>query len=140
MDSRYRNSWDRDNFYYHRKDPTPWAPIDEPLKATSKIKEGIKVLAIAFVVAVTLGYVANARADVIAHMPNKLGGKIAITDAKCKTGSGFVAYSTNPTGESIFGCWVHDNTFVHILWYGTTSPNSYDLIDWTVVPKNNPTM
>lgn len=135
MDNRYHNSWDRDNFYYHRKDPTPWQPIHEPIRIGSKIAEFIKSIIIAVVLAFAVGYVVNAKADTIAHIDNNLGGKIVITDTKCTTGAGHVAYSTNPKGESLLGCWVHDDSFIHILWNGNVNFNSYAYSGWVVTSK-----
>lgn len=140
MSNRYHEPWARENFHFHRTDPTPWVEIEEPVKETSKFIEAVKVIGACVAIALLVGYASSVKADVLAYTPNTAGGKIAITDSKCTSGSGHVAYSTNPKGETLFGCWVHDNTFIHILWSGSTSPNSYDLVDWTVAKKNSPTM
>lgn len=57
-----------------------------------------------------------ARAGTIATLPNKAGGEIVLTDIKCKSMSGMVAYGTHPSGATQFGCWFVDDIFVHITW------------------------
>lgn len=138
MDNRYHNGWDRDNFYYHRKDPRPWIPITDVDDGKWKFKEWALAVVLMLVLAFAVGYTANVKADVLAQTANNAGGKIVITDVKCSTGAGSVAYSTHPKSETLLGCWVHDTSFIHILWSGNTNPNSYPLTGWELVKKQAP--
>jgi hypothetical protein len=138
--NNYRNSWDRDNFYYHRTDPKPWLPIDEPIRFKSTVKSAIKTVLVALLFSFVVGYISNARAEVLAQTGNNLGGKIVITDVKCTTGAGYVAYSTNPKGETLLGCWVHDDSFIHILWNNSNNPNSYPYNGWVMSKKIAPSI
>jgi hypothetical protein len=57
-----------------------------------------------------------ARADTVATLKNQGGGQIVLTDIKCRTMSGMVAYGTHPNNSTLFGCWFLDDIFVHITW------------------------
>jgi hypothetical protein len=56
-----------------------------------------------------------ANATTVATMQNEVGGMIVLTDVKCKT-QGLVAYTTNPSSSTGFGCWFADDNFVHVNW------------------------
>jgi hypothetical protein len=140
MDKRYHNSWDKENFYYHRTDPKPWIPLEDIDEDRWKFKGWALFIIVGLIVSLTLCFSTRVIADVLAHTTNNVGGKIVITDNKCVKASGRVAYSTNPSGETIFGCWVNDSSFIHILWNGATNPNSYPYTGWETANKQSPTM
>lgn len=58
----------------------------------------------------------DARAATVATLPNKGGGQIVLTDIKCRSMSGNVAYGTHPNMSTLFGCWFADDIFVHVTW------------------------
>ena len=60
----------------------------------------------------------SAWSEVIATTTNGLGGKIALTDLTCTntTYKGKIAYATSPTSKTLLGCWLSDNTMIHIFW------------------------
>lgn len=128
-----RDPWDRNNFHFHRVDPTPWIPIEEERDQWKFSKWAFVTVILVTVIAAILFNTAEAAP--LAYSRNELGGKIVLTDVKCTTGSGSVAYSTNPKGQSVFGCWVYDDVYVHILWNGTASPRAYDLSTWQLVKE-----
>lgn len=136
MDKRYHEPWSQDNFRYHRTDPKPWIPIDDGKDGWS-FKEVFKWVLIWLVLGLSAGYVMNARAEVLAETENKGGGKIVITTTKC-TGSGYVAYSTHPNANTLLGCWVYDESFIHIVWSDNGQVNSYPLSSWVMKKKASP--
>lgn len=56
----------------------------------------------------------------VATLQNKAGGSIVLTSkasSECEP-SQRIAYSTNPDGGTVFGCWFNDEVMVHIDWRG----------------------
>lgn len=130
-----RDPWDRSNFHFHRTDPTPWIPIEEERDRWVFSKWAfVAVLLITVIAAVV--FTTEANAETLAYTKNELGGKIVLTDTKCTSGVGSVAYSTNPRGQTLLGCWVYDDVFVHILWEGTVNPRAYGLENWHLTKGN----
>lgn len=75
----------------------------------------------------------TALAGVLATINNDGGGKIVLTDMKCKAvENALVAYATNPKGSTLTGCWTLDENFVHILWDDDGKIRSYELHLWEV--------
>ena len=70
---------------------------------------------------------------------NKLGGKVVLTDEKCSGGSGGFAYSVNPNGNNIHGCWFYDETVgVNIVW-SDGAFKTYPITNFEIPIKNKST-
>lgn len=79
------------------------------------------------------------KAEVIAYTMNRNGGKIVITTEICRDGKNRLAYSQSDNFQTILGCWINDNAFIHIQWYDADL-RSYPYDGWTMVAKPKPTM
>ena len=77
-----------------------------------------------------------AQAEAIMWCLNTDGGKIVLTDEKCKNKVGHLAYTLNNTSETTLGCWTNDSLAIHVLW-SDKYLRSYDYKGWTIVEKNN---
>ncbi len=77
---------------------------------------------------------ALANAEAFLETTNSGGGKIVLTNDLC-TKSGQVAYATHPSAPTQFGCWIHDNAGVHIVWANTSTIRSYDFTGWRFIGK-----
>jgi hypothetical protein len=76
------------------------------------------------------------QAETLLYGKNKLGGKLVLTTEKCSGGSGGFAYSTNPNGDNIHGCWFYDETVgVNIVW-SDGSFKTYSLTNFEQPAKN----
>lgn len=75
----------------------------------------------------------TANSAVIIQTVNKGGGTIALTDEPCAT-LGKIAYATHPDSNTILGCWISDNSMIHIIWEGKTL-RSYDFNGWQIMNK-----
>ena len=72
---------------------------------------------------------AMGKAEALFETSNKGGGKIVLTDEYCNDGKHRLAYATHPDIDTQMGCWVADNSHIHIRWYGG-SLRSYDYSGW----------
>jgi hypothetical protein len=136
MDKRYHDPWSQDNFRFHRTDPKPWIPIDNGKDGWS-FKGVFKWVIIWAALGFSVGFITNAKAEVLAELSNKAGGKIVITTTKCST-TGNVAYTTHPSAETQMGCWVYDESFIHIQWSSDNKLSSYPYDGWVVKKKATP--
>lgn len=76
----------------------------------------------------------SVNAAVVAEIPNQGGGRIALTDLKCKdVANTFLAYSYLGNGKSLMGCWAADDSRVFVRWEDGDM-RSYP-IDSFVLPK-----
>lgn len=75
-----------------------------------------------------------ATAGTIAYIENEAGGKIRLTDDRCKEGEkGLFAISTSSRGSSIPGCWQYiDGTVV--IKYSIGETRIYEGSNWIVTP------
>lgn len=78
-----------------------------------------------------------AQAEVIAFTYNKNGGKMVITTEICRDGKNRVAYSQSDGMPTLLGCWVNDESFIHIQWYDQEL-RSYPYEGWQMVKKLKP--
>jgi hypothetical protein len=70
---------------------------------------------------------------------NKLGGKLVLTDEKCTTSAGGFAYSVNPNGNNLHGCWTYDEAIgVNIIW-SDGAFKTYPLDNFQLPTKNKST-
>jgi hypothetical protein len=76
----------------------------------------------------------NCLAETIATSPNQSGGLFVLTDVKCSSEPGLVAYTTKPNSNTAFGCWFVDENFVHINWKNV-GLRSYEINGWNMVNK-----
>lgn len=59
----------------------------------------------------------SAFADTAAYLQNQAGGQIVLTDTLCSgAGTTYMAYSSIPGRQTIWGCWFSDQVNVHIRW------------------------
>lgn len=56
-------------------------------------------------------------AKTIGETNNGSGGKIVITNELCNDNKHYLAYSYANGQPNLFGCWVHDDSGIHIRWY-----------------------
>lgn len=82
-------------------------------------------------VCIFLATLSIAQADTLATSPNNANGLLVLTDVPCESTNQFHAYSTNPTSDTLFGCWFSDSSMVHITWKNG-SVRSYPLTGWNV--------
>lgn len=80
-----------------------------------------------------------AHAEALWETYNKGGGKIVLTDEKCRDGAHLLAYSMMPDYPTILGCWTADNSYVHIGWYDGTL-RSYTYTGWKDVRTVKPSL
>lgn len=57
-----------------------------------------------------------AHADTIATANNSSGGMIVLTNSKCTSRDGLVAYTNDSLGRTILGCWFAEDSFVFVAW------------------------
>jgi hypothetical protein len=76
----------------------------------------------------------NAEAKVIAELANNGNGLIVITNEKCKSSTGMVAYIQIPNFPTLLGCWTYDDDFVHIMW-SDGDLRLYPMNLWTMKEK-----
>lgn len=73
-------------------------------------------------------------------MPNKAGGEIRLTAAKCPTKgkeNWSVMYAFSSGGGATYGCWFIVNTLVHVSWEDGTN-SIFRANDFTRVPSSKP--
>lgn len=88
-----------------------------------------------YIVALVLALTATqADATVIATLPNKAGGEIILTDVTTEVcGTGMIAYTTSPTGPTVYGCWWSDERMVHITYDNSSNVWSHPISNFTRV-------
>lgn len=74
------------------------------------------------------------KAEAIFQTKNQSGGSIVLTDEKCNNGTGYLAYSMTPNGNTILGCYLADKLYIHIFWR-EGGMRSYDYNGWYPVEK-----
>lgn len=79
----------------------------------------------------------NANAEAIAYTKNVGGGKIVLTDLKCKNNLGLIAYTSHPSSNTVYGCWFSDDVSIHVNW-GSNGTRSYDYVNWEFPEKSAP--
>jgi hypothetical protein len=84
-----------------------------------------------------LSSAAMANAEAFLETRNTGGGKIVLTSDACAK-FGQIAYATHPSSETQFGCWIHDNAGVHILWDANKKVRSYDYSGWHIIGTSKP--
>lgn len=77
------------------------------------------------------------QAETIAYTINKNGGKMVITTEICRDGKNRLAYSQSDGMQTLLGCWVNDDSFIHIQWYDQEL-RSYPYEGWQMVKKQRP--
>ena len=82
-------------------------------------------------VCIFLATLSIAQADTLATSPNNANGLLVLTDVTCEGTNQFHVYSTNPTGNTLFGCWFSDSSMVHVTWKDG-SVRSYPLENWNI--------
>jgi hypothetical protein len=83
--------------------------------------------------------VSTAEAKIIAETNNNGGGKMVITDEKCRDNVNLLAYSVHPKTSTLFGCWLHDDNYIHIKWYDNDI-RSYPIESWQLKVQPKATM
>ena len=83
--------------------------------------------------------VSTAEAKIIAETYNQGGGKIVITDEKCRDKTNLLAYAVTPSTSTLLGCWVHDENYIHIKWYDNDL-RSYPMELWQMKTQPKATM
>jgi hypothetical protein len=79
-----------------------------------------------------MAFTFSAQAKPILYTLNDGGGRIVLTDEKCKKHTGKLAYATLPKAETQLGCWTSDDLNIHIQWQNSEL-RSYDYDGWNVV-------
>lgn len=69
-----------------------------------------------FLTALAAMWTGQAKSETLATIKNKSGGQMVLTDVKCSSKPGLVAYSASPKGGTLFGCWFYDDQYVFITW------------------------
>ena len=77
-----------------------------------------------------------AHSEALFELRNQAGGKIILTDEKCRDNSHYLAYSMMPNYPTLLGCWAADSQYVHIGWYDNDL-RSYPATSWTYIGKGN---
>lgn len=57
-----------------------------------------------------------AHADTVATAQNNGGGMIVLTNSKCTSREGMVAYTNDGTGRTTLGCWFPEDSFIFVAW------------------------
>jgi hypothetical protein len=78
-----------------------------------------------------------AKSETIAYTTNQNGGKMVITTEICRDGKNRLAYSQSANVQTLLGCWVNDDSFIHIQWYDQEL-RSYPYDGWVVTKKQKP--
>lgn len=73
-----------------------------------------------------------AQADIAATLNNKGGGKLVLTNDVCANyPTMYLAYSSIPNRQTLWGCWYSDKIYVHIRW-DDGDYRTYPLEWWTI--------
>ncbi len=81
--------------------------------------------------------IGTAHAATVAESRNKGGGKMVLTDIKCSSQTGYVAYSVVPNQSTLGGCWFVDDQFVHIRW-SDGDYRAYPIENWEIKQDKKP--
>jgi hypothetical protein len=84
---------------------------------------------------ILLGACITGHAAPIMYTKNNSLGHIVLTDESCITGTGHLAYATQPNAETLLGCWTSDDVAIHIYW-SNKYLRAYDYTDWVIVKKD----
>lgn len=76
-----------------------------------------------------------AHAEALFELRNQAGGKMILTDEKCRDNSHYLAYSMMPNYQTLLGCWSADSQYVHIGWYDNDL-RSYPIGSWIYIGKS----
>lgn len=76
----------------------------------------------------------EARAATVAESNNRAGGKMILTDLKCTSQRGLIAYSHMPDRPTLLGCWFIDDNYVFIEW-SDGDLRTYQFSSFTIIKK-----
>lgn len=104
---------------------------------TTRQKQIDKMILAAAILAAGL-VATDAKSDPVATSGNSAGGVIVLTDdyiPACGE-QRRLAYTTNPRGFTVYGCWMTDKILVHIIWGDSGQIRSYPINHFVAVgPK-----
>lgn len=107
------------------------------MRLAHRLIAAANILAIGFVMGLVSG---EARADVMAYVENKDGGRIELHDVRCPNNpDGLIARTWSPKVPDQFGCWTKEPgaDTVTVYWLSGTSW-TYDLKWFTFTTKAKP--
>lgn len=81
----------------------------------------------------------TAHSEAMFELRNQAGGKMILTDEKCRDNTHYLAYSMMPNYQTLLGCWSADSQYVHIGWYDGDL-RSYPVGSWIFIGKNKPNL
>lgn len=85
--------------------------------------------------ALTLAAAAPAQAEILATSETAVGGEIILTDGMIDdcTDVGLLAINRQPTGQTIFGCWLISKHLIFVKWLDEGDVWSYEVASFEVL-------